>query len=182
MSDKRTIRAALRATRDAFFASCPAPILPPPLFLSALTAGGIVASYVPLGSEADPAAFDDAVRAARAVLALPVVVDRASPIHFRVASEALVDGPFGLRQPGDDSPVVAPDIILTPLVGFDSRLNRLGQGAGHYDRAFAEFPDALRIGLAWSVQHVPALPADPWDVPLHAVVTERGVHLLGENA
>ena len=52
-------------------------------------------------------------------------------------------------------------------------MRRLGQGAGFYDRAFARLPAALRIGLAWSVQEVDILPADPWDAPLHAVVTEK---------
>jgi 5-formyltetrahydrofolate cyclo-ligase len=69
---------------------------------------------------------------------------------------------------------VRPDIILTPLLGFDHLLHRLGQGAGHYDRAFAALPGARRIGVAWSVQHVDPLPTDPWDVPLHAVITEQG--------
>lgn len=182
MSAKPALRARLRALRDAFVADGPAPVLPQPLFLDALAPGRIVASYVPLGSEADPQAFDDAARAGGAILALPVVIDRASPILFRnAATHGLTAGPFGLRQPPHEAPALAPDIILTPLVGFDSRCNRLGQGAGHYDRAFAAWPDALRIGIAWSVQRVAALPADPWDVPLHAVVTERGIHLPGES-
>ena len=54
----------------------------------------------------------------------------------------------------------------------DRRGNRLGQGAGQYDRAFAAHPAAWRIGVAWSVQQVDALAPDPWDVPLHAIVTE----------
>jgi 5-formyltetrahydrofolate cyclo-ligase len=68
---------------------------------------------------------------------------------------------------------VAPDLILTPLVAFDRSLARLGQGAGHYDRAFARYPLARRIGVAFSVQEVERLPTDAWDVPLHAIVTER---------
>lgn len=175
MIDKRALRARLRAERDRFVDSGPSPILPPASFLNALSVGSIVASYRPIGSEADPAAFDRAVLAAGAILALPFVTDRATPIDFRLADMPLVAGPFGLVQPAPDAARVAPDIIVTPLLGFDSRGNRLGQGAGHYDRAFVEWPEALRIGIAWSVQAVDALPADPWDVPLHAIVTERGM-------
>ena len=65
-------------------------------------------------------------------------------------------------------------MILTPLLAFDAALNRLGQGAGHYDRAFAANAGAWRIGVAWSVQRVETLPADPWDVPLHNIITEQG--------
>ena len=43
----------------------------------------------------------------------------------------------------------------------------------YYDRAFAALPGARRIGYAWSVQEVQLVPLDPWDVPLHAVATER---------
>lgn len=179
MTDKRILRAELRARRRAFVAGGPTPPAPPPLFLAALRPGMIVASYVPIGGEADPARFDAAARAAGARLAWPVVIDRESPISFH-SDDTMHDGPFGLRQPGAESPAVAPDIILTPLVGFDAACNRLGQGAGHYDRAFACWPDALRIGIAWSVQHVDALPCDPWDVPLHAIVTETDLFLTGE--
>ena len=63
--------------------------------------------------------------------------------------------------------------MLTPLVAFDRRGNRLGQGAGHYDRAFATLPSAWRVGVAWSVQECEELKADTWDIPLHAVVTEK---------
>lgn len=180
MNDKRALRARLRGLRDAFVAGGGGAILPPALFLDALRPRLVVASYVPIGSEADPAAFDEAVRAASATLALPVVIDRTSPIRFAVAA-TLVAGPFGLRQPPADAASVVPDIILTPLVGFDAVGNRLGQGAGHYDRAFAEYPHARRIGIAWEVQAVAVLPADPWDVPLHAIVTERDVRIFGDT-
>ncbi|MFX8156775.1 hypothetical protein ABTL03_20005 [Acinetobacter baumannii] len=28
------------------------------------------------------------------------------------------------------------------------------------------------MGIAWSIQQVPQVPVDPWDVPLHAILTE----------
>jgi 5-formyltetrahydrofolate cyclo-ligase len=42
-------------------------------------------------------------------------------------------------------------------------------------------PDALRIGIAWSVQEVEALPTDPWDIALDAVVTEKE-WIMGANS
>jgi 5-formyltetrahydrofolate cyclo-ligase len=50
---------------------------------------------------------------------------------------------------------------------------RLGQGAGHYDRALSVLDNCTSIGVAWSVQQANILPTDPWDVPLDAVLTER---------
>ena len=81
---------------------------------------------------------------------------------------------LGLSQPSALATELRPDIILTPMLAFDAKLDRLGQGAGYYDGAFARFPDAWRVGVAWSVQRVEDLPVDPWDMPLHAVVTEQG--------
>lgn len=136
----------------------------------------ILATYAPLGDEADPAPLARAALAAGYTLALPHVVDRATPLRFLSwhPSHALAAGPFGLSQPDADAAEVAPDIILTPLVAFDAALNRIGQGAGHYDRAFAAHPHARRIGIAFSVQQVARIDPDPWDMPLDAIVTEAG--------
>ena len=67
--------------------------------------------------------------------------------------------------------VLVPEILFVPLVGFTPTLARLGQGGGHYDRWLAEHPPLLAIGLAWDAQACDALPTEPHDVPLDAVVT-----------
>ncbi len=172
LTDKPVMRARLRAVRDAAIGP---PIPPPPQFVERLRPGLVVASYVPVGGEADPASFVAAALAAGGRIALPHVVDRATPLRFLAwaGDAALLPGPFGLRQPAPDLPPLTPDIILTPLVGFDRRGNRLGQGAAHYDRAFASHPDAWRVGIAWAAQEVEKLKTDPWDIPLHAVATEQ---------
>jgi 5-formyltetrahydrofolate cyclo-ligase len=135
----------------------------------------ILAGYVAIGGECDPAPILAAAASAGATIALPHVVEPDRPMRFLAwrAGDPLVAGPAGLLQPTTDTEMVIPDTILVPLIGFDRTLNRLGQGAGYYDRACAALSDARRIGLAWSVQEVDALPCDPWDVPLHAVATER---------
>ena len=165
----------MRAARDAFVAHGRPVIRVDAAFERLLVPPLIVASYVPVGGEADPAPFEVAARAAGCVLALPHVVDRATPLRFlRFDEGAMLEaGPFGLRQPADSGTEIVPDIVLTPLVAFDRQLNRIGQGAGHYDRAFAAYPSAIRIGVAWSVQQVERIAADPWDAPLHAIATEK---------
>jgi 5-formyltetrahydrofolate cyclo-ligase len=176
MTDKRALRAAARAARDSFVAAGPPALRCPREFAALLSTGLVVASYVPIGSEAAPTALEAAAREAGCRLALPHVVDRATPIRFLVwdTKDTLTDGPFGLRQPADTSAAVVPDLVLTPLVAFDAALNRIGQGAGHYDRAFAAYPIARRIGIAWSVQQLESITPDSWDAPLDAIVTERG--------
>ncbi len=169
---KQARRVALRTARAAFVGDAPA-IPVPDAFLHRLRPGLTVASYRPIGDEADPSAFAEAAHVAGCTIALPHVTTRAHPMRFlRWDGTTLVDGPFGLLQPPADAPEVIPDIILTPLLGFDRRGTRLGQGAGYYDRAFASHADAWRVGIAWSVQEAETLVADPWDMPLHAIATE----------
>ncbi len=108
-------------------------------------------------------------------LALPCANSKEERLIFRqwAFGEPLEMSPLGFLQPLEAAPAIAPTIIFTPLLGFDRALNRLGQGAGHYDRAFKDHPDAIRIGFGWSVQEVGYLTPDPWDVSLDAVLTER---------
>jgi len=71
------------------------------------------------------------------------------------------------------------DIVVVPLLAFDSSLNRLGMGAGYYDRSFAfnkrrhHWRHPRLVGAAYSFQHVNNLHPASWDVPLHCVITEK---------
>jgi 5-formyltetrahydrofolate cyclo-ligase len=180
--DKKTLRARMRALRDEFAMTIGGVIAPSPALLDRFATGVIISSYIPIGSEADPSAIAFAARERGCTIVLPHVTSRESPVRFFAwdPDQPLIDGPLGLRQPSTDAPEMDPDIVLTPLLAFDATLNRLGQGAGHYDRVFERLPEAWRIGIAWSVQQVEALATDPWDMPLNGVVTEAAT--FGEVA
>ena len=127
-----------------------------------IASDAIVAAYAPLRDEIAPPPGH----------ALPWFASRDAPMRFRTGA-ACADGPWG-RQPDADAPLVEPDVVLVPLVAADLAGNRLGQGAGHYDRAIA----ALRarrplrvVGLAWDVQIVDALTPEPHDARLDAIAT-----------
>ena len=72
--------------------------------------------------------------------------------------------------------------IVLPLVGFDAAGNRLGMGAGFYDRHFAflrhrrTWHRPLLVGVAFDVQRIERLTEGLHDVQLFGVVTERGVY------
>ena len=89
-------------------------------------------------------------------------------------------GPYGLREP-DGPPITVSEVglVLVPLLAYDTSGNRLGSGKGFYDRFFAANPElgehALIMGVAYSAQCVDALPTEPHDYPLDAVVTELGI-------
>jgi 5-formyltetrahydrofolate cyclo-ligase len=107
------------------------------------------------------------------------VVDRLT-IVFRalVPGATLVPTGFGTFGPGQDAETLEPQIMLMPLAAFDAAGNRIGYGAGHYDRAIARLRENGRnprlVGCAFSVQEVDLVPADPHDIRMHAVLTENG--------
>ena len=70
------------------------------------------------------------------------------------------------------------DVIFLPLVAFDAQCNRLGMGAGFYDRALAAHTTSKpwRIGIAHEFQKVARLPVDPWDVPLNIIITNSQIY------
>ena len=121
------------------------------------------------------------------VYCLPIVMPgarlRFAPWRF---GDPLVQNRFGIPEP-DVAPAstLAPedlDAALVPLVGFDRRGNRLGSGAGYYDRSFAFLRTAARrptkpllIGIGYGFQEVAELPAADWDVPLDLIATDHGL-------
>lgn len=144
----------------------------------ALEAAGHVESitcYLADANEVDVMPIIQVACARGMTIALPHIAYRNGPMRFLrwQPGAPLVSGPYSMPQPADDAEEIMPDAIFAPLIGFDRAGNRLGQGGGFYDGAFAAFPLARRIGLAWSVQEVDALPVDSWDERLHAVVTEH---------
>lgn len=77
--------------------------------------------------------------------------------------------PERARAVGPDEPI---DLVVVPGLAFDRAGNRLGYGAGFYDR-FLATTDAVRVALAFSLQLVDAVPVEPHDQPVDWIVTER---------
>ncbi len=83
-----------------------------------------------------------------------------------------------------DSEMIKPealDLVLAPLVAFDSAGNRIGMGGGFYDRSFAfrknpSIKTPMLIGVAHQLQIVDQLEPQPWDVQLDRVITDHSVY------
>ncbi len=76
-----------------------------------------------------------------------------------------------------DAPLVLPDVVVVPCVGFTSGGHRLGYGGGYYDRWLAAHRHVVAVGVAWSFAEIdsPTFAAQGHDVTLACIVTERGV-------
>lgn len=149
--------------------------------LEALKASGrIVSGFMPIRSEADLRPLMEALREGGARLCLPVMLDRET-IVFRefLKGDTLVKTGFGTSGPGEGAAVLDPDILLVPLSAFDQSGQRIGYGAGHYDRAIARLHakglNPMLVGIAFDCQEVPSVPAEAHDVALDAILTESGM-------
>lgn len=167
-----------------------------------LTASRAVAQHLadcPAFSAATRVAGYWAVRGELPLAHIPAGMRQRGTSYFLPLLGSGHDLRFAAWQPGDDivanrygipEPDVEPgalldakdmDLILLPLVGFDRSGQRLGSGAGYYDRTLEflrdrDHPSSPRlIGVAYAMQELPAIAAAPWDVPLDAVVTEAGI-------
>ncbi|MCE8009357.1 5-formyltetrahydrofolate cyclo-ligase [Aestuariivita sp.] len=189
MSGSATAKAALRklafGRRKAAHAS-QAPGMA--ALLSGVLAGyrGVpLAGYMPIRTEIDPLpAMAEA--AAHGPVGVPVIQGTGQPLRFcRWEPDApMTEGPFGARIPLVHE-VIEPEILIVPLVGFDSSGGRLGYGGGFYDRTLEGLRArraTLAIGFAYTAQEMQTIPVEPTDQPLDMIVTEREVRRIPRRA
>ncbi len=134
--------------------------------------------YVAMGDELGTATLLDAVLADKKTLLVPRCGARGHMDAVAVADwRALPEGRFGLSEPPMSAPAFDPmdiDLALLPALAFDLSGNRLGWGAGYYDR-FLPRTRAVAAGLAFSEQIVPHIPPMPHDVPVQYLITPQGI-------
>jgi 5-formyltetrahydrofolate cyclo-ligase len=147
---------------------------------------GTVAVYAAMGSEIDAMPLSLALQNDGYDLALPVVASVRTPLIFRrwKPGDDLIDGPHATRHPGPEALQVTPGVVLAPLVAFDRKGCRLGQGQGYYDRTLKSLRAAgpvLAVGLAFAAQEADGLPEGDFDEPLDWLVTEKEVIKVRED-
>ncbi len=141
-----------------------------------------IACYWPFNGEPDILPLCQQLMANGHLLALPVVADNTDNLmtfHAWHENSTLVKNRYGICEPGQSAlvPVTSFDLLLMPLVGYDMSGNRIGMGAGYYDRHLEQLRDStapLRVGIAYSLQEIDPIEKNKWDIPLHGIVNERG--------
>jgi 5-formyltetrahydrofolate cyclo-ligase len=171
---RRRLRAARRAVPAAERPAAAAAIDRALARLGLPKPGTRVSAFHPFDGEIDPGPVLHRARALGCRVYFPVVT---SLRHRRMRFVTAADD--GRRE------AISPrwlHLVLVPLVGFDTHGNRLGMGAGFYDRNFSflrqrrAWRRPLLLGVAFDVQRLPRFAAAGHDVPLWGVVTERGVY------
>jgi 5-formyltetrahydrofolate cyclo-ligase len=178
-ADKLRLRRVARALRPSLACAAPDAGERAAAHLPAQALRGIRAAslYLPMRFEIDPEPISRRLRAAGISILLPVVVERAAPLVFRMAEGPFVPDAAGLSAPAPEAAQRDPDLVILPLLAFDADGYRMGWGGGYYDRTLRDLRarrPVLAVGLAFEGQRVDRVPREAHDQRLDAVVTELG--------
>ena len=191
MPDHQALRQAIRARRQAIPAATARKYAAQlannarnhPLLLNSRHIAGFLAA----DGEMDPLPLMQQLWSLGKKLYVPVLTpferNRLWFARFEPGDE-LVFNRYGIPEPVRRHLIKpsALDLVLTPLVAFDTRGHRIGMGGGFYDRSFAflqrrsHWMKPRLLGIAYELQRQQAIEANSWDIPLDAIVTEHTLY------
>ena len=138
----------------------------------------IVGGYYPVNYEVDDLEILKKLEKKRIKVALPVIKKnfQMNFVQFSLDYPLIVNH-YGIPEPIGKK-IVYPDIILIPLVAFDKKLNRIGYGAGYYDRIISNLKKRkkiISIGIAFDFQELKFIPISRHDQKLDYVITNKSI-------
>ena len=153
------------------------------LTLSEYKNANTIAAYIASNCETDPMHMVKQALADDKQIYMPVVKSgyQLNFAPFDLNSK-MATNQFSIQEPVCDPATHTTanllDIIIVPLVGFDAKGNRIGMGAGYYDRALASEQDKspVKIGFAYEWQRLAELVPNSWDVPMDIIVTDKTIY------
>ena len=139
---------------------------------------GKILAYFPFRSEIDTRVIiKEALRQGKAV-ALPRVNKKRLDLYYiKSLPGDLKPGSYDIMEPIPSKCTRAlpgeMDLVITPGVCFDQKMNRLGYGGGFYDRLLREIPSHIpRVALAFDLQIVDCIPVSEHDLKINILITE----------
>ncbi len=116
------------------------------------------------------------------MVSIPVCIPETKElVAARIFSlDELSAGHYGILEPRPEKIRITDsstlDIVFTPGAAFDRQGNRIGYGAGYYDKFFKRMgKEVLKVALAYSLQVVDFVPSDAYDIPVDIIVTENEI-------
>ena len=144
-----------------------------------------VALYLPVNGEADPRSLVSGNTDPERKFYLPVLSPTGNKqllFHQWDKNTQFTNNIYGIPEPitsNSSFPATQLDLVIMPLLGFDTQGNRLGMGGGYYDRTFAfkladkAINKPLLVAYAYAFQECNKLYAQSWDVPFDYYSTEN---------
>ena len=173
---RRRLRALTEPEREVAEAALAARVWPVPEIAGERTL--LLFADLPEEVTTDAIAAEALRRRVTVVYPRTVPEARTMTLHRVASLDHLLTGNYGIREPDPARcptiPEAEVDAALVPGLAWDRAGNRLGRGAGYYDRLFGA-PEwrGFRCGIFFSFQEMYHIPTDAWDLPLDAVVTDR---------
>ena len=144
-----------------------------------------VGLYYPISNEISPLVFIKYFKDNNITTSLPVVDSNSNSMVFKkwFKKEKLQKSHLGTYEPLRTNKTIFPQIIVVPMLMFDRKLNRLGYGAGYYDKSISTLKryfnkkqkNFITIGLAYSEQETKSIPYESHDQELDFIVTEKEI-------
>lgn len=132
--------------------------------------------YYPLGNEASLLFFAEKLLQQGKQVAFPKVNGTEMEFYEVLSLTDFQEGSFHIMEPVGSTKVEWMDaLVMVPGLVFDFEKNRMGYGKGYYDRYFSSHTVGKRIGIAYENQIEPILEAEPWDIPMDQIVTEKRI-------
>ncbi len=135
-----------------------------------------IAGYYPINGEVNILPLLKQLHVEGYEVSLPII-DQNNVLAFRLwDTVSVIEGKYGIMEPGGIFRMASPDIILVPLVAFDKLCNRIGYGAGYYDKFFSS-TKCKKIGIGYSFQEATSISTEAHDKKMDFIVTEKAVIL-----
>ena len=132
-----------------------------------------LALFAPMSTEPDlDLLWNHGALVEHSLLSYPRREGKTLSFHLISALSELIPGRFGIREPAPAHSPKQLDLIVVPGLAFTAQGNRLGRGAGFYDRFLATLPPTtFKLGVCFEFQRVSSIPQEPHDVTMDAVVS-----------
>ena len=114
-------------------------------------------------------------------LAFPRTEHREMSFHRIKSLDELTEGNFHVPEPPMSNEILIPDagtLICIPGCGFTLQGDRMGYGAGFYDRYLKNYPEGMHMGIAFTCQMQRNWQSDSTDIPMDRIATEEQIHLI----
>ncbi len=138
----------------------------------------VIGGYYPINYEIDDIKILELLEKKGFKICLPKIKKHFQMDFYKFSNnDVLKINKYGIPEPLSNAKVL-PDVLLVPLVGFDKNLNRIGYGAGYYDRVILKIKKKkklLTIGLAFHFQEIQFIPTNKYDHKLDFIVTNKKV-------
>jgi 5-formyltetrahydrofolate cyclo-ligase len=131
----------------------------------------------PNRNELNTLAFIPALLELGKLVSVPIMKDNYElDLGLISSSQDLVKNKWGILEPKlVFNPDIEPDVIIVPMLAADLSKNRIGYGAGYYDRFLNRFRDSYSIGIVPQSFIFKKLPTDIYDIPLDIILTESSI-------